>query len=148
MTTTFKVRFWEIQLKKNRRRKYGVRWITDNREHSEWFELKAQANGRRSELMQAARASEPFDVATGLPVSELKRRNSLSFVEFAQLYMDMKWPGAAAKTRESTVDGLATAGAAFVLDGAGRPDYADLRRVLRTYLLPPAARLGDVAAED
>lgn len=148
MRTTFNVRFWEIQLKKNRRRKYGVRWITDDREHSAWFEIKAQASSRRSELMQAARRGEGFDVETGLPVSELKRRNSSSFLEFAQSYMEVKWPSAAAKTRESTVDGLATAGAAFVLDGAGRPEYADLRRVLRTHLLPPPARAQELPGAD
>ena len=71
MSTTFQVRIWEIRTVAGRRRPYGVRWITDKREHSEWFKLKAQANSRRSELMKAARDGEPFDVETGLPMSEL-----------------------------------------------------------------------------
>ena len=58
------------------------------------------------------RRGEAFDIDSGLPVSELKQRDAVSFVEFAQSYMDMKWPNAAATTRGSTVEALATAGAA------------------------------------
>jgi hypothetical protein len=65
---------------------------------------------RRSELMSATRAGEPFDVYSGLPVSEVKRRESSSFVQFAQSDVDVKWPDAAAKTRTSMVDALATVG--------------------------------------
>lgn len=137
MTTTFKVRFWEIadwakskDKKKKKGRPYGVRWVTEHKSHSEWYSTKALANSRRAELMQAARDGEPFDVESGLPVVELKRRNSLSFVEFAQSYMDIKWPDAAAKTRTSTVDALATAGTVFVRDAGSGPEATDLRRVL------------------
>lgn len=98
--------------------------------------------------MQAARDGEPFDVDLGLPVAELKRRNSLSSVEFAQSYMDMKWPDAAAKTCTSTVDALATAGTVFVRDAAGRPEATDLRRVLTSTLLPPTTRDGELSLDD
>jgi integrase len=148
MSTTFQVRIWEIKTVASRRRPYGVRWITDRREHSEWFKLKAQANSRRAELMKAARDGEPFDVETGLPASEVRRRNSLSFIEAAQSYMDMKWPDAAATSRAGIVDGLASAAAEFVRDAAGRPETRTLRRVLRMYLLPPTARNRAVATED
>ena len=155
MTTTFKVRFWEIadwskkkgKDGKRKARPYGVRWVTDTKAHSEWFGTKALANSRRSELMQAARRGEEFDVETGYPVSELKRRNSLSFVEFAQSYMDMKWTDAAATTRGSTVEALATAGAAFVRDGAGRPEVNELRGVLTRNLLPPTTRDDELSRE-
>jgi hypothetical protein len=79
VTTTFKVRFWEIadwakskDKKKKKGRPYGVRWVTERKSHSEWYATKALANSRRSELMQAAREGEPFDVESGLPVTELK----------------------------------------------------------------------------
>jgi integrase len=155
MTTTFKVRFWEIadwtkskDKKKKKGRPYGVRWVTEHKPHSEWYSTKALANSRRAELMQAARDGEPFDVESGLPMNEVKRRNSLSFVEFAQSYMDMKWPDAAAKTRTSTVDALATAGTVFVRDASGKPEATDLRRVLTSTLLPPTTRADDVSPED
>jgi integrase len=148
VSTTFNVRFWDIQKKANRKRPYGVRWVTEKQEHSEWFVNKAQANGRRSELMQAARSGEAFDVESGLPLSELRRRDSLSFLQFAQRYMDMKWPGQAATSRAGTAEGLASAAAAFVKDAPGRPSVRDLRRVLRFYLLPPRARGDEMSAED
>ena len=155
MNITFKVRFWEIadwakskDKKKKKGRPYGVRWVTERKSHSEWYATKALANSRRSELMQAAREGEPFDIDSGLPATELKRRNSLSFVEFAQSYMDMKWADAAAKTRTSTVDALATAGTVFVRDAGGRPEATDLRRVLTSRLLPPTTRDGEFSPED
>ena len=155
MTTTFKVRFWEIadwakskDKKKKKGRPYGVRWVTEGKSHSEWYATKALANSRRSELMQAAREGQPFDVESGLPATELKRQNSLSFVEFAQSYLDMKWPDAAAKTRTSTVDALATAGAGFVRDAADRPAVTDLRRVLTSTLLPPTTRDEELSPDD
>ncbi|GAA1261867.1 integrase [Saccharothrix xinjiangensis] len=153
MTTTFKVRFWELadwskKRGKKKARPYGVRWVTDTKQHSEWFATKALANSRRSELMQAARRGEEFDVESGLPVSELKRRNSLSFLEFAQSYVDMKWPDSAATTRGSTVEALATAGAVFVRDGVGRPEVTALRGVLSRNLLPPTTRGDELSPED
>jgi integrase len=155
MTTTFKVRFWEIadwaktkDKKKKKGRPYGVRWVTEHKPHSEWYATKALAHSRRAELMQAARDGESFDVESGLPVTELKRCNSLSFVEFAQSYLDMKWPDAAAKTRTSTVDALATAGTVFVRDAGSRPEATDLRRVLTSVLLPPTTREHELSPED
>ncbi len=78
----------------------------------------------------------------------MKRQNSLSFVEFAQSYMDMKWPDAAAKTRTSTVEALATAGTAFVRDAGGRPEPTDVRRLLTSKLLPPTTRHEELPPED
>ncbi|WP_312865886.1 tyrosine-type recombinase/integrase [Saccharothrix violaceirubra] len=112
--------------------------------------VRQQAVGhwRLSELMQAVRDGEPFDVETGLPVSELRRRNSLSFLEFSQSYMDLKWPDAAATTRGSTVEALATAAAAFVKDGVGRPAVTELRGVLSRNLLPPTTRDLELSGEE
>src|SRR5438876_11541853 len=121
MTTTFKVRFWEVR-KRDRARPYDVRWLTEGREHSESFVTKALANSRRSELMQAARRGEAFDIESGLPVSELRRQSSASLVELAAEYMVMKWPDQAANSRRSTIEAMATACAAFVADAPGRPE--------------------------
>jgi integrase len=139
MSTTFKVTFWEIARWK-RARPYGVRWVTAGRQHSEWYLTKALANARRSELMQAARRGEAFDVESGLPESELRQANSLTLVELAQQYVAMKWPNQAANSRRSTIEALATACAAFVKDQSGRPGVQELRRVLTVHLLPPTDR--------
>lgn len=140
MTTTFNVRIWAIKKMRGRRRPYGVRWITDTEEHSEWYANKTQADSRRADLIRAARSGEPFDIDSGLPVSELKRRNSVTLLEFSQSYLDMKWPRVAATSRAGIVDGLASACAAFVKPAQGRPSARDLRRVLTSSLLPPPTR--------
>jgi integrase len=148
MSGTFRVRFWEIAHWRKKARPYGVRWVTEGKSHSEWFFTKALAHGRRSELMQTARAGEAFDVGTGLPLSELRRRNAATLLQLAQSYMDMKWPGQAANSRRSTVDALATACAAFVADSAGRADVRQRRRVLAVHLLPPHTRNEPTSPED
>ncbi|MEV4310782.1 integrase [Actinocrispum sp. NPDC049592] len=147
MNTTYEVRFWEIRVLKSGKRRYGVRWVTGTERHSKYFENKAHAKSRLSELMQAARSGEAFDIESGLPISELKQRDSVSLVTFAQSYMDMKWPNSAAKTRASTVDGLATVAAVFVKDAAGRPELRDMRRALTGVLIPPVTRGNEVSAE-
>lgn len=148
MSTTFDVRFWEIKVLKTRKRRYGVRWVTGPAHHSRFYETKALANSRRSDLIQAARRGEAFDIETGLPVSELKKQRSLSFLDSARTYIDMKWPDAAATTRSSMVEAMVTAGAALVRDAAGRPSVADLRRVLSSHFLPPTTREMELSPED
>jgi integrase len=140
VSTTFNVRFWEIAHRKTKARPYGVRWFVEGREHSEWFVTKALANSRRSQLMQAARAGDAFDVQSGLPVSELRRQHSATLVELAQEYVAMKWPAQAANSRRSTIEALATACASFVDSSPGPPAVPVLRRVLTVHLLPPERR--------
>lgn len=71
----------------------------------------------------------------------------MSFLEFTLSYVDMKWPDSAATTRGSTVEALATAGAVFVRDGAGRPEVTALRGVLSRNLLPPTTRDDELSSE-
>jgi len=140
MSTTYKVHFWEIAHWKKRGRPYGVRWVTAGRQHSEWYFTKALANSRRSQLMQAARAGEEFDIESGLPAAELRRQGSATLIELAQEYVSMKWPEQAANSRRSTVEALATACAVFVTDIPDRPSVTVMRRVLTVHLLPPQGR--------
>ena len=148
MSDTYKVRFWDITHRKQKARPYGVRWVTGGREHSEWYVTKALANNRRSQLLQAARYGEAFDVATGLPGSEMRRRNAASLMELAQQYVAMKWPEQAANSRRSTVESLATACASFVGEVHGRPDVVLLRRVLTAHLLLPESRRGSIGDDE
>ncbi|MGQ0480591.1 MAG: hypothetical protein ACT4O0_06115 [Pseudonocardia sp.] len=146
MTSTYKVRFWEVR-KRNRARPYDVRWLTEGREHSESFVTKALANARRSELMQAARRGEAFEIASGLPVSEVRRKSSPTLVELAAEYVAMQWPDQAANSRRSRSEALATACAAFVVDAAGRPEVRELRRVLTVSWSAGVSGLGRATCE-
>ncbi|WP_086666390.1 tyrosine-type recombinase/integrase [Lentzea kentuckyensis] len=148
MKPTFNVRFWAIQHKKTRRRPYGVRWITEGQEHSEWFMLKAQADNRRSNLMQAARKGEPFDIATGLPESEYRERNAKSLLALVQAYIDHHWQNSAPNTRRRHVDTMAVAVAAYVLPDKSAPDERVLRRVLTCCLLPTNRRDRELPPEE
>ncbi|XVV03380.1 tyrosine-type recombinase/integrase [Actinosynnema sp. CA-248983] len=141
MKPTFNVRFWAIQHKKTRRRRpYGVRWITEGQEHSEWFALKTPADNRRSELMQAARRGEPFDIVTGLPESEYRKLNARTLLQVAQEFIDHEWENSAPNTRRRLVDTSAVAIAAFVRADKSAPEPRVLRRVLTTCLLPTNQR--------
>ena len=148
MKPTFKVRFWTIQHKKTRRRPYGVRWITEGQEHSEWFTLKTQADNRRSDLMQAARRGEPFDVVSGLPESEYRERNAKSLLVLVQAYIDHHWQKSAPNTRRRHVDTMAVAIAAYVVPDKAAPDEKLLRRVLTTCLLPANRRQRELSSEE
>ena len=146
MNLTYKVSIFEIKtLKpdkdgKRRPKPYGVRWGTAGQQHSEWYRTKALANNRRSKLMQAIQAGEPFDIKTGLPESELKVKAARSLLQLAQDFIRDAWPDSAPNTRRRYVDTLAVPVAAFVTSTKDAPKEADLRRVLTTCLLPPNQR--------
>ncbi|WP_436758207.1 tyrosine-type recombinase/integrase [Streptosporangium sp. V21-05] len=99
------------------------------------------AENFQSDLRQAAKRGEAFDEETGLPLSMLAVKSAVNWFGFVMAYVDMKWPHAAAKTRDSLTDALATVTPALVNEDApGRPDPLVLREALRQYALPPAAR--------
>ncbi|MFI6888065.1 tyrosine-type recombinase/integrase [Streptosporangium canum] len=99
------------------------------------------AENFQSDLRQAAKRGEAFDEETGLPLSMLAVKSAVNWFGFVMAYVDMKWPHAAAKTRDSLTDALATVTPALVNEDApGRPDPLILREALRQYALPPAAR--------
>jgi integrase len=89
------------------------------------------ADSWRSRLIQAARRGEGFDEESGLPESIL--REPCRFV-------DLKWPHAAAKTRTSMADALATVTPVLVTTDRGRPDANVLRRVLYGWAFHKAHR--------
>ncbi|MFG1976462.1 hypothetical protein ACGFJC_44635 [Nonomuraea fuscirosea] len=83
----------------------------------------------------------------GLPQSMLKAKEARTVYDFVRAYIDMKWPHAAAKTRDSISDGLATVLPALTRDRPGRPDAEILRTALRKYALLPEAKRPDPPLE-
>jgi hypothetical protein len=138
---SYQVKFWAIRPGKAKtKRTYEVRWKVGRAPHSRTLGNKAHAENFLSDLRQAARAGEPFDVATGLPASMTTAR-SRSWFAFCLAYMDMKWPAAAPKTRESLTDALATIIPAVTDERI--PDWLEpavLRRALRQFALAPGSR--------
>jgi hypothetical protein len=142
---SYEVRFWAIRPgKATRKRTYEVRWKVGHSPQSRTLGNKAQAENFLSELRQAARKGEPFDTETGLPDSMLKTSHARSWYTFCLAYVDMKWPPAAPKSRDSMTDALAAIIPAVVSED--RPDWLDpplLRRALRHYALAPGSREQD-----
>jgi integrase len=140
MAFSYDVRFWNTRRKEGKRRPYEVRWVVGGEEHSRSHTTGPLADSFKSQLIQAARRGEGFDVATGLPESMLRLARAITWFELATQYADTKWDGAAAKTRESMGDGLASVTAALVTTTRGAPDHRVLRRVLARWAFNPNAR--------
>ena len=138
---TTDVRFWDPRKHPGRKvPSYEVRWVVNGKARSRSRRTKELAEQFLSQLRQAARRGELFDDVTGLPESLLPKDAGATWLDFAQRYVDMKWPQMAPKSRDSITDALATITPALVTDVAGAPAVGVLRMALRQYLLPPQAR--------
>ncbi|MCD0448331.1 hypothetical protein LO762_03840 [Actinocorallia sp. API 0066] len=79
---SYDVRVYEIETRKNAQGKttsYRVVWKVERQRFHESFKTKAQADSFRSELKTAANKAEPFDTATGRPVSWAKTTVTMSW---------------------------------------------------------------------
>lgn len=135
---TYDVKIWSIRKRPNRAAAYQLRWRVGAQPFSKSYKLKAQADGRRSELLTALRNREQFDTETGLPTSEVLAAQSPTWFAHAREYVVMKWPNASAKHRASIADALATVTPRLVKDNRGAPAPP---RVLRAALYSWAFRL-------
>ncbi|MEU8168239.1 hypothetical protein AB0B97_17255 [Micromonospora sp. NPDC049004] len=94
---SYEVQIWEIAKRADRKaRPWRVRWAVSGQRFEDMFLTKALAHSFRAELVQAANAGEPFDPATGRPVSEARTKNPTTWYAHSRAYVEMKWPRAAA----------------------------------------------------
>ncbi|MEV0971392.1 tyrosine-type recombinase/integrase [Microtetraspora glauca] len=141
MNTSYDVKLWAITRNESSKTpSYVVRWKVGGRPRSKTLRTKALAENLLSDLRQAAKRGEPFDMETGLPLSMLQAKSARTVFDFVRAYIEMKWPHAAAKTRDSISDALATALPALVKERPGRPDAESLRTALRKYALLPQSK--------
>ncbi|MEU4573621.1 tyrosine-type recombinase/integrase [Nonomuraea sp. NPDC023979] len=142
MNTTYDVKLGAIQHRSDRDTPtFIARWRVAGKQKSKSFRTKGLANAFMSDLRQAAKAGEEFDVTTGLPVSMLAPESSgPTFLEFAQAYILQRWNTSAARTRETDAYALLSLIPALVDDAPRRPSTADLREVLRAHVLLPEKR--------
>jgi hypothetical protein len=130
MDLTYEGEIWSIRSRKNRPKPFELRWRVGTRPHSKSYRLKVQAEGRRSELLEALRRRERFDVDSGLPESEVRALHSPTWFDHACAYAAMKWPRSSAKHRASIAEALATVTPKLVRDSRGAPDSRLLREAL------------------
>ncbi|ASQ96243.1 tyrosine-type recombinase/integrase [Streptomyces sp. 11-1-2] len=134
MAHTFKVRVWAVRQRKDRGQSSAeLRWKVGDTPHSQTFRTKTLADGRRAELLTAVNNGERFDEATGLPLSELRKLNDVSWYQHARDYIEMKWPCAPAKTRTTLAEAMASATPALVSTRRGMPEARQLRRALYSW---------------
>jgi hypothetical protein len=131
---TYDVQIWSIRNRPNRTAAYQLRWRVGPRPFSKSYKIKAQADGRRSELLTALRNREQFDTETGLPASEVQALNSSTWYAHTRAYAEMKWSGASAKHRASIADTLATITPRLVKDNRGAPAPKVLRIALYSWV--------------
>ncbi len=135
MGATYDVRIWTVKPRKNTTGKvtsYGVRWAVEGQSFYESYKVKAQAEGRRAELLSAQRRGEKFDTASGMPVSLARIEKDATWFDFTRGYIDMKWPDLAATTRQTTAESLIRVMPVFVPEGK-EPTAKELRSALRQW---------------
>ncbi|MFE2567496.1 tyrosine-type recombinase/integrase [Streptomyces mirabilis] len=144
------VRLWKVTKVNRKARPYQLRWVVGGKVSSATFATSALAESRRSELRQAMRRGEAFEIASGQPESEVRATDeaaaraaeakpSLRWFEFCRKYVAGRWRMSAAKTREGMADGLAAVALAMVKRGANTPEDTYLRLAFRWGIVPANA---------
>jgi hypothetical protein len=143
---SFDVQIWDVRKREDRKRSrpYRFRWAVAGQPFEDMFKTKALASSFRADLVKAANAGEPFDTATGRPLSMLRAEKSISWYAHARNYIAMKWPHAAPNYRKSIVEALVTVTAALVKPAPRKPDPEVLRRALYLYGFNPRRWEADV----
>ena len=142
---TTDIKFWAVRRNKSSKRpSWEFRWVTAKKEHSASRRTKTLADNFRSQLMEAARNGEEFDVETGFPDSMAKPEPDAepvrTILAVMQEYIAKRWPHDPPKTRDGVTDALSTVMPALVNDQANAPKPGELRTALRGYILLPLDR--------
>ncbi|MFI8400919.1 tyrosine-type recombinase/integrase [Streptomyces sp. NPDC085463] len=142
-TLSTDVRVWKVSQVRSKKAPYQLRWKVAGRVKTASFATVTLAESRRSELWQAMRKGEAFDVETGLTEFELRaaaakknQRPDPPWWEFSREYMASRWRTAAAKTREGLADSLATVALAMVEAGKKAPEPEEIRLAMRWAVVP------------
>jgi hypothetical protein len=123
MSSSYDVRIWNIRVRKDRPNPYQVRWrVASSPPFAKSFRTSALADSFRAGLVTATRRGEPFDTSTGLPEAQARERTAITWYAHALDYIDMKWPGAAGKSRISAVETLTAVTPVLVRTEHGAPD--------------------------
>ncbi|WP_079062246.1 tyrosine-type recombinase/integrase [Streptomyces griseoruber] len=142
------VRVWSVCKVRSKSAPYQLRWIVAGNVSYASFASSALADNRRSELRQAVRRGEAFDVESGLPESEIRQAEAAAVAalaekkkdptwwEFSREFMKRRWRTAAAKTREGFADSLAAAALGMMGEGSDAPELRMVRRAVRWAVVP------------
>ncbi|MFF5229985.1 tyrosine-type recombinase/integrase [Dactylosporangium sp. NPDC000521] len=139
------VRIWALRTNAGKKRStYSARWMVGGEEHHRTFASYALADAFRAKLLNHVQRGSAFEITSGLPAPMLREARERSWYEHVCAYVDMKWPGAAPKSRTGIAESLATVTPALLGSDRGRPDKALIRRALYAWaLVPPRRQAGE-----
>jgi integrase len=144
---SYDVRFWKVAVKKGRKRPYVLRWVVGGKVHPKSFTTLELADSFKSELIQAARRGEAFDIDNGLPESMIRAALSVTWYQHARDYVDDRWEKVSAKQRISIAETLTAVTVGLTADHKGAPDPETLRNALRRWEFNKARRNAERPAE-
>src|ERR1700722_16328838 len=136
--TSYKVLVWKTDVYVEKRKTtYIVRWKVEDKRFKQRFASEPLAENFRSQLLVAVSKGEAFDIRTGLPISQLRKKQPAVVSSYRHMcaYVDMKWDDAAPNSRAGIADTLATIMPALLTTTDGAPDPKLLRNALCTWVL-------------
>ncbi|WP_194906193.1 tyrosine-type recombinase/integrase [Catenulispora rubra] len=124
LAETTDVRVWSIRINDGARGKtYTVRWRVSRQTFCKTYKVKQPALQRHAELRNAVRREVPFDIYTGLPISETcKAVVEATWYDHAVAFIDMKWPSLQPGSRRTIATAMATVTLALTSRERGGPD--------------------------
>jgi integrase len=142
MALSYDVRIWSVRRYVGKKKTtYTIRWTVSGKTFPETFTTKGLADAFRARLITATKSGEAFDTETGLPVSwERIGKKVPTWYEHAIMFVDLKWPRLAPKSRAALADSLATVTAALTTTDRGKPDAKTLRGALANWAFNTSAR--------
>jgi len=98
------VRIQDIQIRKNKRSKYIVRWVVQGKECSEAYPLKKSADALRARLIRAVEDREVFSTTTGYPKSW--DTTTVTVAEWAKQWVQEQLPTWEPRSRRSAIESV------------------------------------------
>jgi integrase len=141
LEVSYNVRVFSVR-KKDRQRGpvYEVRWRVAGRSKARTFTTKAMADSFRAALVVATRAGEPFDVASGRPMSMLPALVPAAWWDWMLAFVDLKWPTLAPSSRLSIATSLATITMAMLKTTGSGPSMQQINTTVQQWAANAARR--------
>lgn len=117
-------------------RRYRVKWRIDGRDRTRSFKTRAEADRLRAGLLAAVERGDRFDPSTGEP--EGWTVAPLTWFEWSQQWLEVKWQQWAGNSRRSAVESLVAITPLMTRAGAAEPPE-DLAGWLRMHGYLPGA---------
>lgn len=117
------------------RRRFRTKWAVDGRHKTRSFKTKEQAERLRSQLQQAVRDGQRFDLETGEPIKWAQ--STATWWSWSTEWLALKWPQWAGNSRKSAVESLVAVTPHLVRRGAPDPPAGLVSWLWNIGFVPP-----------